>query len=297
MPRARFGCDLPDEAVDESGRSSSSAHGVDERLHLLSSRLGAGGEILGTATLGGSDRPLRRRDAACACVLTGGRSAMEQSTDRAPSKPPPASKPIDLSGKTDLLTLAALVRKARLLVTVDSAPMHFAAALGHAAGRPVRPDESVSLASPLGIGHRFAGRNRRAGDGIHPETARRADEPNLDASGDRCYGSAAVGSGGTRAMSDTASLTKAKPSFWQTDPHRLAAVPAALRLCKAVSSGVSSWASPSAFSSACITALHAAGPGKVTSVIFQGGAPSAPSNLPRTPPLLNAGPKMDSSII
>ena len=35
---------------------------------------------------------------------------------------------IDLSGKTDLLTLAALVRKARLLITVDSAPMHFAAA-------------------------------------------------------------------------------------------------------------------------------------------------------------------------
>ena len=37
---------------------------------------------------------------------------------------------IDLSGKTDLLTLAAVVRKARLLVTVDSAPMHFAAAWG-----------------------------------------------------------------------------------------------------------------------------------------------------------------------
>ena len=37
---------------------------------------------------------------------------------------------IDLSGKTDLLTLAALVRKARLLITVDSAPMHFAAAWG-----------------------------------------------------------------------------------------------------------------------------------------------------------------------
>ena len=35
---------------------------------------------------------------------------------------------IDLSGKTDLLTLAALVRRARLLITVDSAPMHFAAA-------------------------------------------------------------------------------------------------------------------------------------------------------------------------
>jgi predicted lipopolysaccharide heptosyltransferase III len=35
---------------------------------------------------------------------------------------------IDLSGKTDLLTLAALIGDARLLVTVDSAPMHLAAA-------------------------------------------------------------------------------------------------------------------------------------------------------------------------
>ncbi len=36
---------------------------------------------------------------------------------------------IDLSGKTDLLTLAALIEQARLLVTVDSAPMHVAAAM------------------------------------------------------------------------------------------------------------------------------------------------------------------------
>src|SRR5438045_9424583 len=35
---------------------------------------------------------------------------------------------INLSGKTDLLTLAALVGQARLLVTVDSAPVHLAAA-------------------------------------------------------------------------------------------------------------------------------------------------------------------------
>jgi predicted lipopolysaccharide heptosyltransferase III len=35
---------------------------------------------------------------------------------------------IDLSGKTDLLTLAAVIAQARLLVTVDSAPMHLAAA-------------------------------------------------------------------------------------------------------------------------------------------------------------------------
>jgi predicted lipopolysaccharide heptosyltransferase III len=34
---------------------------------------------------------------------------------------------VDLSGKTDLLTLAALISEARLLVTVDSAPMHLAA--------------------------------------------------------------------------------------------------------------------------------------------------------------------------
>ena len=36
---------------------------------------------------------------------------------------------VNLSGKTDLLTLAALIGHAQLLVTVDSAPVHFAAAL------------------------------------------------------------------------------------------------------------------------------------------------------------------------
>ena len=61
------------------------------------------------------------------CVLTGGRSAMEQ-TQIANIKSSSRAEVIDLSGKTDLLTLAAVVRKARLLVTVDSAPMHFAAA-------------------------------------------------------------------------------------------------------------------------------------------------------------------------
>ena len=38
------------------------------------------------------------------------------------------TKIIDLSGRTDLLSLAALIGQARLLVTVDSAPMHLAAA-------------------------------------------------------------------------------------------------------------------------------------------------------------------------
>lgn len=35
---------------------------------------------------------------------------------------------IDLSGQVDLLTLAALIQRARVLITVDSAPMHLAAA-------------------------------------------------------------------------------------------------------------------------------------------------------------------------
>jgi predicted lipopolysaccharide heptosyltransferase III len=61
------------------------------------------------------------------CVLTGGRSSVEQAQISA-IKAAAKSTPIDLSGKTTLLTLAAIVRKARLLVTVDSAPMHFAAA-------------------------------------------------------------------------------------------------------------------------------------------------------------------------
>jgi predicted lipopolysaccharide heptosyltransferase III len=61
------------------------------------------------------------------CVITGGRSAMEQAQIAA-IKESAKSDPIDLSGRTNLLTLGALVRQARLLVTVDSAPMHFAAA-------------------------------------------------------------------------------------------------------------------------------------------------------------------------
>jgi predicted lipopolysaccharide heptosyltransferase III len=67
------------------------------------------------------------QERAMTCVLTGGRLPMERAQIAA-IKSASRSEVIDLSGKTDLLTLAALVRKARLLVTVDSAPMHFAAA-------------------------------------------------------------------------------------------------------------------------------------------------------------------------
>jgi predicted lipopolysaccharide heptosyltransferase III len=58
-------------------------------------------------------------------ILTSGASKHEQTHIAAIKN---ETKIIDLSGKTDLLTLAALISKARLLVTVDSAPMHLAAA-------------------------------------------------------------------------------------------------------------------------------------------------------------------------
>ena len=61
------------------------------------------------------------------CIITGGSSSAEQKHIAA-IKSVSRTEPNDFSGKTDLLTLAALVREARLLITVDSAPMHFAAA-------------------------------------------------------------------------------------------------------------------------------------------------------------------------
>lgn len=61
------------------------------------------------------------------CVLTGSTSALEQKhLVEIISKV--NGKLVDLSGKTDLLTLTALIAEARLLATVDSAPVHIAAA-------------------------------------------------------------------------------------------------------------------------------------------------------------------------
>jgi predicted lipopolysaccharide heptosyltransferase III len=60
-------------------------------------------------------------------VLTSGASKHDQAHIAA-IKNETQQQIIDLSGKTDLLTLAALIGDARLLVTVDSAPMHLAAA-------------------------------------------------------------------------------------------------------------------------------------------------------------------------
>lgn len=61
-------------------------------------------------------------------VLTSGNSALEQ-RHIAEIKSKLAQPVIDLSGKIDLLTLTALIEQARMIVTVDTAPMHLAAAM------------------------------------------------------------------------------------------------------------------------------------------------------------------------
>ena len=60
-------------------------------------------------------------------VLTSG-PALDEQTHIAAIRHRTRQTFIDLSAKTELLTLAALVGQAQLLVTVDSAPVHFAAA-------------------------------------------------------------------------------------------------------------------------------------------------------------------------
>jgi predicted lipopolysaccharide heptosyltransferase III len=62
-------------------------------------------------------------------VLTGGSSPMEQQ-HIAQIKWHLHHPLVDLSDQLDLLTLSALIKRARLIVTIDSAPMHLAAALG-----------------------------------------------------------------------------------------------------------------------------------------------------------------------
>jgi len=117
--------DLPDSTVERAEQLLTAAQAGDEFviLHPGSARTEKFWEVDRWANV--IDHCVQERQ--LKCVLTGGRSAIEQ-TQIATIKSASRSEVIDLSGKTDLLTLAALVRKARLLVTVDSAPMHFAAA-------------------------------------------------------------------------------------------------------------------------------------------------------------------------
>jgi ADP-heptose:LPS heptosyltransferase len=64
------------------------------------------------------------------CILTGAADGQEQAHLDAIRKACPGLAARDLSGRIDLLTLAALTRSASLVLSVDSAPMHMAAAFG-----------------------------------------------------------------------------------------------------------------------------------------------------------------------
>jgi ADP-heptose:LPS heptosyltransferase len=64
------------------------------------------------------------------CVLSGSSDGHEQSHLDTIHKALPSSASRDLSGRLDLLTLAALTKAASLVLTVDSAPMHLAGAFG-----------------------------------------------------------------------------------------------------------------------------------------------------------------------
>jgi ADP-heptose:LPS heptosyltransferase len=92
-------------------------------------------------------------------VLTGGGSAQEKAhlaeIEALLPRPTSDSGPgiVDLSGKIDLLTLAALIAQTRLLVTVDSAPVHLAAAVGTPQvillDRPIRFTGTLASRQPL----------------------------------------------------------------------------------------------------------------------------------------------------
>ena len=69
-------------------------------------------------------------------VMTGGGSPVERAHLAEimgllprPADNSSAARVLNLSGKVDLLTLAALIGRARLLLTVDSAPVYIAEAL------------------------------------------------------------------------------------------------------------------------------------------------------------------------
>ena len=64
------------------------------------------------------------------CLLTGSADGHEQNHLAAIKKSHPAIAARDISGRLDLLTLAALTQSASLVLSVDSAPMHLAGAFG-----------------------------------------------------------------------------------------------------------------------------------------------------------------------
>ena len=149
------------------------------------------------------------------CVLTGGKLRMEQE-HIARIKAHLQHPVIDLSGKLDLLSLGALLQRARLLVTIDSAPMHLAAAFGTpqvALFGPTNPFHWRPRATPATILQ--AGNPAPVTDFV-PKQPPQFDEGNLDGTGDRCYADAAVGSDSASHMSKIPPVAKVKEPLWTT---------------------------------------------------------------------------------
>lgn len=71
------------------------------------------------------------RELGLPCVITGGRDPVEmEHVEKIKSALQDPGAAPDLCGRLDLLTLAALMQEARLVLSCDSAPMHLAAAFG-----------------------------------------------------------------------------------------------------------------------------------------------------------------------
>ena len=91
------------------------------------------------------------RETACRLVLIGGREEAARSGEFSQGLPV-----INLTGKTSLIELAGLLKRSRLLVTVDSGPMHLAAAVGTpvvAIFRKNPPAVSAVRWGPVGAQH------------------------------------------------------------------------------------------------------------------------------------------------
>jgi ADP-heptose:LPS heptosyltransferase len=62
-----------------------------------------------------------------------------------------SSKPVNASGKTSILELASLIKRCRLYITPDSAPMHIASAVGTPFIALFGPTDPVRHAAPSNI--------------------------------------------------------------------------------------------------------------------------------------------------
>jgi ADP-heptose:LPS heptosyltransferase len=148
-------------------------------------------------------------------VLTSGASPFERAHVAA-VKSQTRQRVIDLSGKTDLLTLAALIGQARLLVTVDSAPMHLAAATQTPQVVLFGPTNPFHWRPREGSALILQGKSSVPLTEFSPRAAASSHEPNLDGCGDWCYGFAAGASCGGATFMSKGKTGKKKPSFWQT---------------------------------------------------------------------------------